>query len=541
MKKNFCLKIFFFKIKGKKLIRSNNMKKIVGLLASVFLVQMGLISSPQTFKQQLLSKVRNFRENHEHNIIKEFVELLSIPNVSSDRVNIRKNANHILEMMQNRGITAEVLETAGNPVVYGEIIIDPNAPTLMFYVHYDGQPVDPSKWTDTHPFRPALRPGKLLSGTDQPKSISFPPPGEKYNEDWRIYARGSSDDRAPIICILSALDALKQANIPLKNNIKFIFEGEEEAGSTNLRPFLENHKTRLKTNILFMCDGPAYYSGDPTLFFGVRGITSLEITVYGPNVSIHSGHYGNWAPNPALRLAKLLASMKDEQGRVLAEGFYDTVLPLTESEMNALKAIPPYDKQVMELYGFSGTEGGETPLLETIQLPALNINGLDSGWTGSQARTIIPPEAVASIDIRLVKGNDPEYMRQCIIRHIRKQGYHIVDKDPDQALRMKYPLIAKVSTKENGYRASRTSMDLPIARAVIHALSGYFETPPVLLPSLGGSLPVYLFEDTLQVPVIGISIANHDNNQHQPNENIRIGNLWRAIETFAAVLVMGEE
>lgn len=177
--------------------------------------------------------------------------------------------------------------------------------------------------------------------------------------------------------------------------------------------------------------------------------------------------------------------------------------------------------------------------MEAIQLPALNINGLESGWTGSQARTIIPPEAVASIDIRMVKGNDPEYMRQCIIRHIQKQGYHVVYENPNQALRMKYSRIAKVLKKESGYRASRTSMDLDIAQKVTKALSGYFETPPVLLPSLGGSLPVYLFEDTLQVPVIGVSIANHDNNQHQPNENIRIGNLWKGIETFAAILMMG--
>lgn len=516
------------------------MKKILGLVTSLIMIQTGLYSGPQTFKQQLLAEVRNYRETHEHAIIQEFIELLSIPNVSSNRVNIRKNANYIQNMMQSRGIAAEVLETAGNPVVYGEIIADSNAPTLMFYVHYDGQPVDPSKWTGTHPFRPALRPGKLLSGTDQPKPIPFPDKGETYDEDWRIYARGSSDDRAPILCLLSALDALKQAHIPLKNNLKFIFEGEEEAGSTNLQPFLEKHKTRLETDILFMCDGPAYYSGDPTLFFGVRGITSMEITVYGPNVSIHSGHYGNWAPNPAMRLAKLLSSMKDSQGRVLVDGFYDTVTPLTASEIMALKAIPPYDEQIKELYGFSGTEGGGISLLEAIQLPALNINGLESGWTGSQARTIIPPNAVASIDIRMVKGNDPGYMRKCILRHVQKQGYYLVDEDPDQSLRMKYPQIAKVSTKEEGYRASRTSMDQPIAQTVIEALNGYFETPPILLPSLGGSLPVYLFEDTLQVPVIGISIANHDNNQHQPDENIRIGNLWRGIETFAAVLMMGE-
>ena len=516
------------------------MKKNIWFLALLLVIPTELSAVHQTFKQRLLSEVRQFRENNEYAIIHEFVDLLAIPNVSSDRENIRKNANHIRDMMQKRGIAAEVLETAGNPIVYGEIHVDDKAPTLMFYVHYDGQPVDPSKWTGTHPFRPALRPGKLQSGTDQPKPIPFPSEGEKYKENWRIYARGTSDDRAPIICLLSALDALKQGDFHLKNNIKFILEGEEEAGSTNLQPFLEKHKGRLKTDILFMCDGPAYYSGDPTLFFGVRGITSIEITVYGPNVSIHSGHYGNWAPNPAMRLAKLLSSMKDKQGRVLVDGFYDTVIPLTESEKRALKTIPPFDKKIQELYGFSGTEGGGISLLEAIQLPALNINGMESGWTGSQARTIIPPNAVASIDIRMVKGNDPDYMRKCIIRHVQKQGYYLVDEDPDQALRLKYPLIAKISTKEEGYRASRTSMDLPIAQKVISALSGYFETPPILLPSLGGSLPVYLFEDTLQVPVIGISIANHDNNQHQPDENIRIGNLWRAIETFAAVLVMGE-
>jgi len=517
------------------------MKKIILFLASMLLAATGLFSLPQTFKQNLLSNVRHFRENHEKAIIQEFVELLSIPNVSSDQENIRKNANHIRDMMQRRDIAAEVLETAGNPIVYGEIHVDDEAPTLMFYVHYDGQPVDPSKWTSTLPFRPALRPGKLQSGSDHPKPIPFPSEGEKYKEDWRIYARGSSDDRAPIICLLAALDALRQGDFHLKNNIKFIFEGEEEAGSTNLSPFLEKHKDRLKTDVLFMCDGPAYYSGDPTLFFGVRGITSIDITVYGPNVSIHSGHYGNWAPNPAMRLAELLATMKDDQGRVLVEGFYDTVVPLTESETRALKVIPAYDKQIQELYGFSGTEGGGISLMEAIQLPALNINGLESGWTGSQARTIIPPEAVASIDIRMVKGNDPEYMRQCVIRHIQKQGFHLVDDDPDQTVRMEYPMIAKVSKKESGYRASRTSMDLPIAQTVIDALSGYFETPPILLPSLGGSLPVYLFEDILQVPVIGVSIANHDNNQHQPDENIRIGNLWRGIETFAAILMIDQE
>jgi acetylornithine deacetylase/succinyl-diaminopimelate desuccinylase-like protein len=486
----------------------------------------------------LLSRVRDYRSAHEAAIISEFVQLLSIPNVSSDRVNVRRNAEFIKEMMSRRGIDVQVIDTLGNPVVYGEIKVPGAVRTLMFYAHYDGQPVDVSAWTGTDPFKPALRPGKLQPGTAEPAPVPFPAQGGSYDEDWRIYARGSSDDRAPVAGLMTAIDALQASGITLRNNIKFIFEGEEEEGSTNLASFLKEHQDQLQCDILFMCDGPAYYSGDPTLFFGARGVTSLEITVYGPNSSVHSGHYGNWIPNPGIRLSHLLASMREPDGKVKIDGWYDTSVPLSELEIQTLRNIPSYEKEIMENYGFTGPENNWDSLMEAIQYPALNLNGLHSGWVGDQQRTILPSSATVALDVRLVEGNDPDDMLDKIINHVKKQGYYVTDGEPDSATRQRFPLIAKVERKEGGYRASRTPMDHPLSLAAIRALTEQSENKPVLLPSLGGSLAIYLFSDLLQVPIIGVPIANHDNNQHQADENIRIGNLWTGIETYAALLMM---
>ncbi len=509
-------------------------------LAAAALVSLGGLPIVPAESQEMLQSVRQYRRTHEHEILKEFTQLLSIPNVSADAENVRRNAEFIQGMMQKRGIDTRIMETKGNPVVFGELKVPGAAQTLMFYVHYDGQPVDPDRWTGTHPFKPALRPGKLIPGTTEPEPIPFPDKGTPFNQDWRIYARGSSDDRAPVIGLLTAIDALRSAGISLRSNLKFILEGEEEAGSTNLFPFLREHLDLLHCDVLFMCDGPTYYSGDPTLFFGVRGITSIEITVYGPNTSLHSGHYGNWAPNPAVRLAHLMSSMRGTDGRVNIQGWYDSVIPLTESETQALRSIPSYEKLIKENYGFSDTEDHWNSLMEAIQYPALNCNGLHSGWVGDQQRTIVPPTATAALDIRLVKGNDPAEMVQKVISHIRSQGYHVVDSDPDQATRMQYPKIARVIRTETGYPAYRTDMGLPIARTAIAALRRFSDRDPVLLPSLGGSLPIYMFGDLLQVPIIGLPIANHDNNQHQPDENLRIGHLWTGIETYAAILMLGQ-
>ena len=495
-----------------------------------------LVFSQQPSKQELRKLVREYRIAHEQELFDELVEWLYIPNVANDQLNIRKCAAWLKSAMERRGITARILETGGSPVVYGELNVPGANRTIMSYSHYDGQPVDPTKWIDMEPFAPTMRPGKMEAGSTEPKPIPLPKKGEKINEEWRLYARSASDDKSPITALLAAIDAVKAAGLNFGANVRFIYEGEEEAGSPFLQSFAEKNRSLFETEVLYVCDGPMYFSNQPTLKFGARGITTIDITVYGPNVNVHSGHYGNWAPNPGIKLARLLTSMKHENGNVKVRGFYNTVTPLSRREKEALKTIPSYDEEIKQLYGFAQPEGRGETLMERINLPSLNIRGLESAWVGPQARTVVPAEATAAIDIRMVKGNDPDDMVNKVIEHVKREGFHVVSEDPDQNTRMQYADIVKI-VKRGGYPASRTSMDLEISQLTIDALSDYHDESVVLIPTSGGSVPLYIFTQILDVPTINVPIVNHDNNQHQPNENIRIGHYWQGIETLAALLV----
>ncbi len=495
-----------------------------------------LVFSQQPSKQELRKQVREYRITHEQELFDELVEWLYIPNVADDQPNIRKCAAWLKSAMERRGITAKILETGGSPVVYGELNVPGANRTIMFYSHYDGQPVDPTKWIDMEPFTPTMRPGKMEAGSTEPKPIPLPKKGEKINEEYRLYARSASDDKSPITALLAAIDAVKAAGLSFGANVRFIYEGEEEAGSPFLQSFAEKNRSLFETEVLYVCDGPMYFSNQPTLKFGARGITTIDITVYGPNVNVHSGHYGNWAPNPGIKLARLLTSMKHENGNVKVRGFYNTVTPLSRREKEALKTIPSYDEELKQLYGFAQPEGRGETLMERINLPSLNIRGLESAWVGPQARTVVPAEATAAIDIRMVKGNDPDDMVNKVIEHVKREGFHVVSENPDQNTRMQYADIVKI-VKRGGYPASRTSMDLEISQLTIEALSDYHDEPVVLVPTSGGSVPLYIFTQILDVPTISVPIVNHDNNQHQPNENIRMGHYWQGIETLAALLV----
>ena len=495
-----------------------------------------LVFSQQPSKQELRKQVREYRITHEQELFDELVEWLYIPNVADDQPNIRKCAVWLKSAMERRGITAKILKTGGSPVVYGELNVPGANRTIMFYSHYDGQPVDPTKWIDMEPFTPTMRPGKMEAGSTAPKPIPLPKKGEKINEEWRLYARSASDDKSPITALLAAIDAVKAAGLSFGANVRFIYEGEEEAGSPFLQSFAEKNRSLFETEVLYVCDGPMYFSNQPTLKFGARGITTIDITVYGPNVNVHSGHYGNWAPNPGIKLARLLTSMKHENGNVKVRGFYNTVTPLSRREKEALKTIPSYDEELKQLYGFAQPEGRGETLMERINLPSLNIRGLESAWVGPQARTVVPAEATAAIDIRMVKGNDPDDMVNKVIEHVKREGFHVVSENPDQNTRMQYADIVKI-VKRGGYPASRTSMDLKISQLTIEALSDYHDEPVVLVPTSGGSVPLYIFTQILDVPTISVPIVNHDNNQHQPNENIRMGHYWQGIETLAALLV----
>ena len=484
--------------------------------------------------QSPTASVRTYRSAHETQIVNEFVALLSIPNVADDSANIDRNASLLIEMMTRRGIQAMRLPGDNSPpAVFGELRTPGATRTIGFYAHYDGQPVDPSKWT-TEPFKPILRDKPLELGG---RVIPLPSAGTKFDPEWRLYARSASDDKAPIIAMLTAIDALKAANIRLNANLKFLFDGEEEAGSPHLGGIVNRNADRLAADVWICADGPVHQSRKQQLYFGVRGIVKVDITVYGANRALHSGHYGNWSPNPAMRLAKLLAGMKDERGRVLVDGFYNGVVPLGDDERRALKELPATDSELMREYGIAGTDGPGRTLAELINEPSLNIDGLRSEDVGRQSRTIIPAEATATVDMRLVKGIEPRQQVERLIAHIKKQGYFVVTDEPTQELRLKHPLIARVVSEE-GYPAVRTPMSLPIVKKVIAAVEQAMGKKPLMLPTMGGSGPLWAIDVATRAPQVGVPIVNHDNNQHSSNENLRIQNLWDGIEIFAALMCM---
>jgi len=478
---------------------------------------------------------RAFHQAQGAEIIRGFADLLSIPNDAADAEDIRLNAETIAALFRKRGFAMELLETAGAPpLIYGELNTPGATRTIAIYVHYDGQPTEDDQWTHP-PFEPVLYTGPIAEGGE---IVPFPSPGDAIDPDWRLYARSAGDDKAPIPALIAAIDALFAANTPLTSNIKLVFDGEEERGSEHLDDYLAAQKDKFADIDLWLfCDGPTHQSGRPQLVFGVRGVTGLDVTVYGPNRGLHSGHYGNWAPGPGWRLAQLLASMKAPDGRVLVKDFYESAAPLSGADRAALAAAPKVDEDLRRAFGLAETEAGGATLAERIMLPALNLKGLESAGVGVEARNIIPPSATASIGVRLVKGNDPQAMLDLVEAHIAAQGYHIVREDPDGATRLKYPLIAKVF-RRGGYPAVRSRMDDGAVAPLIDALKAAAGDDLILTPTLGGSLPLYMFEEISSAPIVILPVANFDNNQHAADENIRLGNFFYAIEAYAALLTM---
>jgi acetylornithine deacetylase/succinyl-diaminopimelate desuccinylase-like protein len=481
---------------------------------------------------------REYRRANEQRILREFVSLLSIPNVASDAEGMRRNAARLVEMMSARGLKPRLLEASTPnvpPAVFGEWRAEGATRTVVLYAHYDGQPTDPRKWTGTQPWEPRLRSAPFERGGEL---LPMPDEGEAVNPEWRLYARSASDDKAGVISILTAFDALRAKNVRPTVNLKFFFEGEEEAGSPHLVEILSRNKDLLASDAWIICDGPVHQSGRKQVVFGVRGDTNVEVTVYGPKRPLHSGHYGNWAPNPAMLLARLLASMKTDAGRVTIKGWYDDVVPLGEVERRALAEAPAYDEELKKELGINRPEGAGESLLELINEPSLNVNGLTSAETGALSRNVIPTTAVAALDLRLVLGTDHRRQVERLVAHVRAQGFFVTEREPTDEERLTHPLVAKVRVAPGGYNAERTAMDLPVSRAVVEAVRTTSAEPVVLMPTLGGSLPLSLIRETLGAPTITVPVANYDNNQHAENENIRLQNLWDGIETYAALMTM---
>jgi acetylornithine deacetylase/succinyl-diaminopimelate desuccinylase-like protein len=477
---------------------------------------------------QLLDRVRAHRMDNGWRILDDFRALLALDNVTGDLPALRRNATAIAEMFTARGARMEVVEhDHAAPIVLGRVDAGPDLPTLGVYVHYDGQPVGTGDWR-TPPFEPTLC-------TPDGHVVPFPRAGDPIDDDWRLFARAAADDKAPLAALLTAIDAVRAAGMSPTVNVVFCFEGEEESGSSHLRGYLDALHDRLRADAWLVCDGPVHHSGTPQIVLGVRGYCGFDLTVYGPSHEVHSGHYGNWAPNPALELAQLLATFKDASGTVTIGGFYDTTRPASPAERAALDALPAVEGELLDRLGLADAEVPGSRLVDRLMLPSLNVRGVVAGDVGPAARNVIPAQATASVDIRLAAGDDPDRLPRLVREHVQRQGYHVLDREPSPAERRRHRRLARFDAVP-GYPAIRVPADLPIVERLTRTAGRAAGRPALTMPTLGGSLPLHDLAEGLGVPTIIVPIANADNNQHTANENLRLGQLWYGVDLWSLIL-----
>jgi acetylornithine deacetylase/succinyl-diaminopimelate desuccinylase-like protein len=434
-------------------------------------------------------------ESNRIRFLEELCRLLRQPSISTQDIGVRECAELVRRFMAEAGIDARLLDAGGYPVVFGEVRSPGAGRTVLVYGHYDVQPPEPLEAWETPPFEPALRNG-------------------------RIYARGAGDNKGQMFAHLKAIEAVLRVRGRLPVNLKLCYEGEEEIGSRTLPAFVERNRALLAADLVYASDGPMHPSG-PLVFFGCRGVLTLELTARGARRDLHSGNYGGIAPAPARRLVQALASLWDRRGRVAVKGFYDRVRPPSPADRRVLRATPVdlralrKDLGVPPVTGQSASGYYRRLLLE----PNLNLAGLTSGYQGPGSKTIIPSVARAKLDVRLVMDQTPDEIEAKIRRHLTRAGF------------------ADVELRRHGAMApSRTPVDHPFGRAVIRAVTQAWGRRPVVLPNLGGSIPDWLFTQVLGVPSVWVPYAPHDEANHAPNESTTIEGFVNGIRSTAAAL-----
>ncbi len=446
-----------------------------------------------------LNRIEEIIGNKKDEYLEQLFTLLRQKSISTQNDGISECAVLLKQMMDDFGIITKIMKTDGHPVVYGERIKDEKLFTLLIYGHYDVMPPEPlDEWLSS-PFEPIIR-------------------------DGRIYGRGAGDNKGQLMAQLLAMKTYIDSFGDLPINIKFLFEGEEELGSPNLASFVKDHKELLQADLVFTSDGSSHNSGLPLILLGARGCLDLELKAKGADWDNHSGNTGNILPNPAWKLISLLQTMRDQEGRVLIEGFYDHIRPASKMEKELLKKLPFDAEDIGNKIGFPHLNmDGETYYHKLTMEPTFNINGIQSGYTGEGIKTIIPAEAVVKMDVRLVIDQDPIDIYNKICRHVHKY-------DPDIE-------VTYISSME----PSRTPADLEIVQVVTNAVSTSFGQEPLIQPSLGSSLPDYVWTKILEVPSIIVPYANFDQRNHAPNENIRIDYFLNGIKCTCHVIdALGE-
>lgn len=461
-----------------------------------------------------------------------FRTLLAVANDANDPAQVDANVSAARTLFEARGFEVRELPSDGGPpLLLAERLLDPELPTLLLYLQLDGQPVDPAAWDQLDPYEAVLK----APTEDGWETLPWSQLDTGYDPEWRVFARAAADAKGPVVMLLEAVRELDAAGIPFGSNIKVVMDFEEELGSPHLPAAVTEHAEALAADGLLVLDGPPHASNAPTLVFGARGIATVQLTVYGPREPVHSGNYGNWVPNPAQRLAQLLAGMKDADGRVVLDGFYDGV-ELSEEDLANIAAVPDDLDAIMADLGIAAPDAiGDGVLQAAVHYPTLNVRGLSALWTGAQARTLIPDRAVAAIDIRLVPGSDAERLIGLIRAHVEAQGFHLSEGEPTDAERTAHPRIASLSSRV-AYGAFRTPLDTELADFATAALIAAHGEAPVRIPTLGGSVPISPFVEALGIPAILVPGVNPRNNQHAPDENLRLGNLASGIARYRALL-----
>jgi acetylornithine deacetylase/succinyl-diaminopimelate desuccinylase-like protein len=473
-----------------------------------------------TFDQKLIAKRRG--------IVEGFLELLRRNTVSQNPDGVRAGGEWLAGLMKRRGLDARVLETGGGPAVFGERRVPGATRTVLIYCHYDTKPAPAKEWFQPSPFEPVFR---TVGDADDAAPVSFDRLASADLAGWRVYARGASDDKGPIWSHLEALALMDELRVPPKVNVKFIFDGEEEIGSPFFGPFTEAHKDLLGADVVLVTDGPKHGSGRPTIAFGARGVLKFELTIEGARRDLHSGNFA--APNPNWRLAALLSSMAAPDGTPLIEGFEDGAVPPTPAERELMARFP------LDLPALERDLGVRLPhdYLEKIMFHStLTIRGLQSGFVGAEANTIIPHRSTVAIDIRMVKNQKLETVYARVMDHIRAQGFEVIEGAdtplPDH-LRERAVRVAD----KGGYDPAKTAADLPVCAEIVAAIErAHGGQPAVVMPTMGGSVPIWAFTDILKLPTILVPYANANNRQHSPNEHLRLDHLFQGVRTTAQLL-----
>jgi len=465
----------------------------------------------------------------------EFLQLLAIPDVADRPADIQRNAAFLAQALERRGFQARLLDNpAQRPLVYGELrSADPNAKTVLYYIHFDGQPVVPAEWAQKDPFAPVV---KAKVGADWQEVPVDRLQAQPLAPELRVFARAASDDKAPILMMLTAIDLMRAQGRQPANNLKLILDSEEEMSSPSLAGVAERNRELLAADALVILDGPEHPSARPTVVFGNRGIAQATLTVYGPKTPLHSGHYGNYATNPAFRLAQLLASMKDEEGRVLVAGYYEGI-KLSEAERAQLARTPDDEAALRKRIGIAHGDSVGATYQEALQYPSLNIRGMAAASVGAKAANIVPSEAVAELDLRTTPEADGHRLLELVRAHIVKRGYHLTEGAPTDEERAQYDRLA--SFKPGPVQsAARMPMDSPLGQWTLHALGSpeNQSREPVAIRMMGGTLPTDILVAALKLPFVTVSTVNSDNNQHTHDENVRIGNLVSGTRSLQALL-----